>query len=109
MPYAVFEDDQKLSRAFPTEQETLRKADEAGLVVEESNGKPVLDSDLAIKPCSSDPEVGSDDELDWPVEKPAPVRKEDDAGNEGRRDEFTSHSVNHSARSLGNPSASGCR
>jgi hypothetical protein len=76
MPYAVFEDDHKLSRAFPTEQEALRKADQAGLVVDESKGKPVLDSDLAIKPCSPDPEVQSEDELDWPVEKRAPPNED---------------------------------
>jgi hypothetical protein len=41
-------------------------------VVEESDGKPVLDNDLVIKSCSPDPEVGNDDELDWTVKKLAP-------------------------------------
>jgi hypothetical protein len=81
MPYAVFEDDEKLSRAFPTEKEALRKADEAGLVVDESNGKLVLDSGLAIRSCSSDLKAGIGDELDWPVEKPA-SHKEDQTGSE---------------------------
>jgi hypothetical protein len=51
-------------------------------VIDESDGKPVLDSDLAIKPCSPDPEAGSDDELDWPVEKPALSHSEDNARSE---------------------------
>jgi len=75
MPYAVFEDDQKLSRSFPTKEEAIRKADEAGLVVDEAKGAPVLDNDLSIKPCPPDPAVACDDELDWAPEKPAPHAK----------------------------------
>ncbi|MET4294918.1 hypothetical protein ABIB06_001859 [Bradyrhizobium sp. LB8.2] len=39
MPYALFEDDQKLSKEFPTEEEVWTHAEEAGLVhvVEGSN------------------------------------------------------------------------
>ena len=32
MPYALFEDDQKLSKEFPTEEEVWAHAEEAGLV-----------------------------------------------------------------------------
>ena len=42
MPYAVFDNDLKLSRAFPSKPEALRKADEAGLVENSPDGKPVL-------------------------------------------------------------------
>ncbi|WP_275169457.1 hypothetical protein [Bradyrhizobium sp. CSS354] len=55
MAYALFKDDEKLSRTFSTKEETLKKADDAGLV-ESSGGKPTLEDDLQIKPCSPDPE-----------------------------------------------------
>jgi hypothetical protein len=39
MPYALFEDDQKLSKEFPTEEEVWAHAEEAGLVRwEDSSG-----------------------------------------------------------------------
>jgi hypothetical protein len=53
MAYALFKDEEKLSRTFSTKEETLKKADDAGLV-EEREGEPVLDDDLKIKPCSTD-------------------------------------------------------
>ena len=81
MPYAIFEDDQKLSRAFPTKKEALRKADEAGLVVDESQGKLVLDNDLSIKACPPDPDVASEDELDWAVEKQVIFTNDGNAGS----------------------------
>jgi len=64
MAYALFKDDEKLSRTFPTKEETLKKAEDAGLV-ESSEGKPRLEDDLTIKPCSPDPEPRSEDDLDW--------------------------------------------
>jgi hypothetical protein len=69
MAYAVFKDDQQLSRTFPTREETLARADEAGLV-ETFNGKPVLEDNLIIKPCAPDPERKGDADLDWAPEKP---------------------------------------
>ena len=50
MAYAVFKHDQKLSRTFPTKEETLKKAEEAGLV-DTINDKPVLEGNLTVKPC----------------------------------------------------------
>jgi hypothetical protein len=49
MAYAVFKDDQKLSRTFPTEKEALKKADEAGLV-DNTEGTPgrLTSSELPI-------------------------------------------------------------
>jgi hypothetical protein len=82
MPYAVFEDDEKLSRTFPTKQEALRKANDAGLVVDELRGEPVLDSNLSIRPCPPDPAVPSDEELDWSPEKPALSGNQNNAGSE---------------------------
>ena len=68
MAYAVFKDDDKLSRTFPTKEEALEKADQAGLV-DNSNGKPVLHDDLTIKPCAPDPERTGDEDLDWAPDK----------------------------------------
>lgn len=67
MPYALYEDETKLSRAFPTKEEAIKKADEAGLVEIDANGKPMLESGLTIKPCPpdpDDPEKKSDEDLD---------------------------------------------
>jgi hypothetical protein len=68
MAYAVFKDDEKLSRTFPTKEETLEKADEAGLV-DTVKDKPVLLDNLTIKPCAPDPEHKSDEDLDWAPDK----------------------------------------
>ncbi|MBN9598848.1 MAG: hypothetical protein J0G28_04110 [Afipia sp.] len=60
MPYALFTNDEQISKAYDTRQEVWRKADEAGLVVEVSpdgdDRKPerVLDEDYSIKPCPPD-------------------------------------------------------
>lgn len=48
MAYAIFKDDEKLSRTFPTKEETLAKAREAG-PVDTVKGKPVLEDNLTIK------------------------------------------------------------
>jgi hypothetical protein len=61
MPYALFDDDVKISRTYPTENDVWRHASAAGLVVDSGSGKqnsvvrPVLDSDYQIKPCDPDP------------------------------------------------------
>ena len=69
MAYAIFKDDQTLSRTFPTKEKMLRKADEAGLV-DTVEGKPVLEDNLTIKPCAPDPEDKGDDDLDWTIGRP---------------------------------------
>ena len=69
MAYALFKDDQKLSRTFPTKEETLKKAEEAGLV-DTINDKPVLEDNLTVKPCAPDPEGQGDEDLDWAPDKP---------------------------------------
>jgi hypothetical protein len=68
MAYAVFKDDEKLSRTFPTKDEALEKADQAGLV-DTSKGKPVLEDDLTIKPCAPDSERNGDEDLDRAPDK----------------------------------------
>lgn len=57
MPYALFEDDAKLSQEFSTEQEVWQHADEAGLV-DLVDGKTVLEDGYTIQPCSSDEATG---------------------------------------------------
>jgi hypothetical protein len=54
MPYALFENDDQLSRAFATEAEVWKHADEAGLVSDD-NGRPALEDNYVIKPCAPAP------------------------------------------------------
>jgi ArsR family metal-binding transcriptional regulator len=68
MAYAVFNDEEKLSRTSPTKETTLEKADEAGLV-DTVQGKPVLEDNLTIKPCAPDHERKGDEDLDWTPDK----------------------------------------
>jgi hypothetical protein len=71
MAYALFKDDEKLSRTFSTKEETLKMADDAGLV-EEREGVPRLEDDLKIESCSPDPEPHIEDDLDWTPESRRP-------------------------------------
>ena len=43
MPYALFEKEAKLSRAFPTATDAWRCAEDCGLVVDGADGKPRLE------------------------------------------------------------------
>ncbi|SHH59685.1 hypothetical protein [Bradyrhizobium erythrophlei] len=62
MPYALFSNDAKLSKAYPTEADVWKHARQSGLVVDVVSraGKPglqpVLDNDYEIKPCRPDPQ-----------------------------------------------------
>jgi hypothetical protein len=47
MPYALFEKEAKLSRAFPTATDVWRCAEDCGLVVDGANGKPRLETATA--------------------------------------------------------------
>jgi len=61
MPYALFCQDSKISRAFPTEAEVWKHAADNGLVVdvaadeESPSPKRVLDKDYVIRECAADP------------------------------------------------------
>ena len=61
MPYALFSNDAKLSKAYPTEADVWKLAQRSGLVVdvvseeELAAPRPVLDNDYEIKPCRADP------------------------------------------------------
>jgi hypothetical protein len=62
MPYALFCNDAKLSKAYPTEADVWMQALHSGLVVDAVSGgkegmpRPVLDNDYEIKPCPPDPQ-----------------------------------------------------
>jgi hypothetical protein len=60
MPYALFCNEAKLSKAYPTEADVWKLARLSGLVVdavteeEKPAPRPVLDNDYEIKPCRPD-------------------------------------------------------
>jgi hypothetical protein len=61
MPYALFSNDAKLSKTYPTEADVWKVARKSGLVVdvvsdeEKAAPRPVLDNDYEIRSCSPDP------------------------------------------------------
>ena len=62
MPYALFYQDAKLSKAYPTEADVWKLARKSGLVVdatseeESASPRPVLDNDYEIRACQLDPD-----------------------------------------------------
>jgi hypothetical protein len=56
MSYAMFEDDAKLTRSFPSREQVWKAAEQAGLVVPDAHGKMVLEDHFVIKPCEPDPD-----------------------------------------------------
>lgn len=62
MPYALFCNDAKLSKAYPTEAHVWKHARRSGLVVDvmsdedKPTSRPVLDNDYEIRPCLPDPQ-----------------------------------------------------
>ena len=61
MPYALFSNDAKLSKAYPTAADVWTIAQKSGLVVDvvfgqdNSGPRPVLDHDYEIRPCQLEP------------------------------------------------------
>lgn len=61
MPYALFCDDAKISKAYRTEAEVWKHASENGLVVdvasdaEHPTPRRILDNEYEIRPCAEDP------------------------------------------------------
>jgi hypothetical protein len=62
MPYALFCNEAKLSKAYPTEADVWRLAQQSGLVVDVGSEpdtpspRPLLDNDYEIRPCRPDPQ-----------------------------------------------------
>jgi hypothetical protein len=76
MPYALFCDDAKLSKTYPTEADVWKLAADSGLVtdVESRKAAPtprrVLDNDYEIRPCQAEPgECPEKNEADARVEE----------------------------------------
>jgi hypothetical protein len=64
MPYALFSNDARLSKAYPTEADVWKVAGTSGLVVdvateEKANPHPVLDNHYEIRPCDPEPNEDS--------------------------------------------------
>jgi len=67
MPYALFSNDAKLSKAYPTEADVWKLARQSGLVVDVTSSdhdgaspQPVLDNDYEIRPCRPEPQEDPD-------------------------------------------------
>jgi hypothetical protein len=62
MPYALFCHEAKLSKAYPTEADVWKLAQQSGLVVDVISDeeipvpRPLLDYDYEIKACQPDPD-----------------------------------------------------
>jgi len=55
MAFALFQDQDMLSKTFTTEDEAWQHADEAGLV-EVNDGKRILEDGYTIEACRTDPD-----------------------------------------------------
>jgi hypothetical protein len=79
MPYALFCNEAKLSKTYPTEADVWKLARLSGLVIdlEARQGRPaplpVLDNDYEIKPCRPDPQED-------------PVKNQADAEHQAQRE-----------------------
>ncbi|MGJ5180440.1 hypothetical protein ACQR16_24735 [Bradyrhizobium oligotrophicum] len=73
VPYALFENDERLTRAFRTEREVWDAAEQADLVTFDPHGEKVLDNNLEIKPCEVAPDelAGAGDDLVMPKTRDA--------------------------------------
>ncbi len=62
MPYALFCNEARLSKTYPTEADVWKLARRSGLVVdavsdeEKPAPRPVLDNDYEIRPCQPEPQ-----------------------------------------------------
>ena len=65
MACAVFEDDERLTRMFATEQKAWDAAERAGLVENGPDGKRILEDHLEIRFCAGEPEDDEDAGADF--------------------------------------------
>jgi hypothetical protein len=74
MPYALFCNEARLSKTYPTEADVWKLARQSGLVVDpvsenaEPAARPVLDNDYEIKPCRPDPQEDPASKREAPLE-----------------------------------------
>lgn len=69
MPYALFENEYRLSRTFPTATDVWRCAEDCGLVVDDPDGGQRLNNGYAIKPCPHDATEAAEPASDWMMQK----------------------------------------
>jgi hypothetical protein len=67
MAYAVFEEEERLTRIFATEQEAWDAAERAGLVETAPDGTKVLEDHLEIRFCAGEPEESTDAGADFKI------------------------------------------
>jgi hypothetical protein len=60
MPFALFEENARLTRVFATEQEAWDAAEGAGLVEIGPDGTKFLEDHLEIRPCTADCQDSTD-------------------------------------------------
>ncbi len=65
MPYALFEQNERLTRSFPTQQDVWNAAEDAGLVVTGPDGVKILDDNYEIKPCEETTDEVIDPDSDF--------------------------------------------
>jgi hypothetical protein len=65
MPYALYEETERLTRSFATKEEAWDAAERAGLVETDADGNKVLDNHLEIRPCESTPDEVTDPGSDF--------------------------------------------
>jgi hypothetical protein len=65
VPYALFENNEQMTRPFRTEREVWEAAEQADLVTLDAHGEKVLDNSFEIKPCEATPDelVGSGQDI----------------------------------------------
>jgi hypothetical protein len=73
MPYALFCNEAKLSKTYPTEADVWKLAKQSGLVVDAKAGRAMLDNDYEIRPCRPEPQED-------------PAQNQADAERQARRD-----------------------
>jgi len=56
VPYALFENDERLTRPFKTEREVWEAAEQADLITLDTHGEKILDNNFEIKSCEATPE-----------------------------------------------------
>jgi hypothetical protein len=56
VPYALFENDEQLTRPFRTEREVWEAAEQADLLTFGTHGEKILDNNFEIKSCEATPE-----------------------------------------------------
>lgn len=75
MPYALFENDERMTRPFRTERDVWEAAERADLVTLGTHGEKILDDNFEIKPCEATPDelAAPEQEIIFPRSAPEPT------------------------------------